>query len=308
MKISLIGKNNINFKGYEERTYLSSPDSVSKRDVINHKTEFFRNYPTLKFTRDYISKNFPQKADIAEFGCSQGQKCYSMMVMLEEGGYKGKYKIKGYDFEKPIANAIKGNYKLHKFTPFESLLFEKNDVSDKFFEYFNVVEKGNSAAQKALDVFSVTPNKDAIGDKVRFHLGNILDIKKIVSNKGAEVIVFQNALYHLLDDVDNPSKKALKSVENLFKKINSILPRNGIFVLGNLPSDHMYSYHYEKTSHFIQQGENKIRICRPTRIEKLLIKSGFEPIFYEKIPYGTVIEKYNDVHLPSVWKKINRLI
>lgn len=306
MKISFV-KNNIHFKAYEERTYLDTPDSLTRRDVINHKTEFFRDYPTLKFTRDYISETFPEKADIAEFGCSQGQKCYSMMVMLEEAGYQGNYKINGYDFEKPIAKAKMGNYKVQKSAFYESLLFGKNSISDKFFGYFNILDKKNADERIISDVFFVAPNKETIGDKVKFQLGNVLDIKKLIAQKGAEVVIFQNALYHLLDDYDNPSKKVLKSVESLFKKIHGVLSTDGIFVLGNLPSDHMYSYRYEKTSHFIQQGEKKIRICKPTKIEKLLIKSGFTPVFYERIPYGTVICKYNDVHLPSVWKKINRL-
>lgn len=290
MKINKIAPNyNISFRAYSEKTYADNE--------LNHYTHFFRNEPTLKFTRDYITENFPKGTNIAEWGCSDGEKPYSLLIALDKNNEDKKYKIVGYDFEKPIEQAKQGIYKVSKFGPEREIIDEPNSpLSKGFFKYFHKIKEDANN-------FYVKPDKELTSGLIDFKVGNILDISKTLKPKENGVIIFQTALYHLIRD----SKNQLNDVKKLFQDISKLLPDKGIFVLGSFPLDHMYEPDCEDLTNLTYQKNQRIRIFNSSRIHEFLKSEGFEPIFYEVMPKGSIFSKYNDVHLPSVWKKINRL-
>lgn len=299
MNICAITKSPIIFRGYTERSYIEDKNNPFICEVKNHTTGFWRNLPTLEFTQDYIKENFPQGTQISEFGCSQGQKGYNLMIGLDDFNKDKKYMYHGYDFKKPISDARNGNYKLDYTVEPEKIIFENPSLKSKFFEFFDKSDNPGDSYK-----MYVKPNRTRIGDIVQLKEGNILDINKIVKPQKSGVVIFQNALYHILSDVMHPMNENKETAKKIFQDIHDILPKNGVFVFGNLPADHMYNEMHERYYSLIYQNGERIRVCKPTIIEKYLLQTGFEPIFYERVPSGTPFLKYNDMHLPSVWKKI----
>jgi hypothetical protein len=144
-----INTNPVHFRGYQGN--IQVVDNGVKKTCDNY-TEFFRNYPTLDFTTNYIIQNFPNGTEISEFGCSTGQTMRSRLILLDEHNKDKKYKATGYDFP-PIIEKIKiGLYKLEQYNKNEQILFPEKTLYDfqktindshvtmikqKFFEYFS---------------------------------------------------------------------------------------------------------------------------------------------------------------------------
>lgn len=84
------------FKGCTETTTLKSAGQ-NKDDMCIHETYFFRNIETLNFTVDYITKNFKNGTNIAEFASSTGEEAYSIAMLLKQNNADKKYKINAYD-------------------------------------------------------------------------------------------------------------------------------------------------------------------------------------------------------------------
>lgn len=110
-----------------------------------------------------------------------------------------------------------------------------------------------------------------------FVKGDILELNKIVKEKEADVILFRNALYHLVTDLINnnihlpkPKEEAASILEKVFKQIHKSLSKDGVFVLGANES-------YQTLDGGLTQ--------------EVLARSGFKPLSAE-------VEGFN-----SVWKK-----
>ena len=298
-----------------------------ERIITNNKTSFMRNYPTLEFTKDYIVKNFPNGTNIAEFGCSTGQKPFSLLIMLDDYNKDEKYKIHGYDFPEIIGQMKTNLYSVEPHFTGEDLLFENSKSLDfpvpkqaeylrkKFFSFFPVCcideltgkeEQREYRRLKSPYNIVVRLNKDKIKDVIDFKPGNINNIDKILEKDENGVIIFQNALYHILnirEFGEIPTTIRLEKVFELFKKINKMLPENGIFVLGNLPADHMYTDESKTQTRLAYQNNERIKVFDSSKVHNMLYACGFEPVYYEKVPSSTPYCLYNDVYLPSVWKK-----
>ena len=315
MNIRAINANPICFKGYVESSEIPKNEGVEKR---YHFTYFMRDFETLNFTQKYIKKHFPRGTDIAEFGCSQGQKPYSLLVLLDDANKDKKYKITGYDCAEVIDSTKRGFYKIDAR---EAVLSGNPKLSKKFYEYFNKVSADdldlmikNEQKPDALEEYSkakvhcylspgvnyVTPKKEKTEGRIDFKVGDIRNISHILEPKKAGVVIFQNALYHIIGN--HPSEKynsELHPVKSLFEKIHKELPDNGIFVMGHLPEDHMWDPLSLNTK-LIYQDNKRIEVCNDTLIHHMLKKVGFEPVFYEKNNW--------EIALPSVWKKISHKI
>lgn len=358
--VSYCNKSQIYFKEYISTSKIKS-ETADKNIDVNNYTSFFRNYDTLKFTTEYITKNFPNGTHIAEFGCSLGQKPYSLMVMLHpENSYimnhreiQKKYKITGYDFPEVINLISDTGYLLSPISSSEAFLCRPNlnygiipredgrILRKTFFDYFYQlplkqvsIDEYNEAVdiingdsdkkdispkslKKYNDIFNIyltqTSGVDPIlvkpykmvSDIVDFKPGNIKNIDTILSPGKTGVIIFQNALYHILyKDLyyKSLSPDGLQQVGELFLKINNILPKNGIFVLGNFEKDHMYTTDIGTTNCHYNNMCNGL-VYEDSPVHKLLKKSGFEPVYYEKTR-----DVWNSViYLPSVWKKVRNV-
>ena len=153
----------------------------------------------------------------------------------------------------------------------------------------------------------VTPNKRA-KELVTFKVGDIRNIDKILEPKKSSVIIFQNALYHILygGKLSYELKQAysnLQEIENVFKKVNFVLPQNGIFVIGTFPHDHMFNHYGEMLTRADSLNGENVRIFDFSPIHIALKNSGFETEFYDFSGYHS----YNDgkkIYFPAVWKKV----
>lgn len=325
--------------------------------TVNNYTTFFRDFETLKFVKNYLTKNFPHGTEIAEFGCSLGQKPYSLMILLDKENKDKRYKCTGYDFAEVIDKIREVPlYGISEFSCEERCLFDNYDKShlfekriytpqeaeilkNKFYEYFQIYtpEKVSNAEykrrkqllqdgtelkkqelQKARltiaynDIIRqnntvLTPTKKA-QNCVEFKTGDINEIDKLLPKRKTGAVIFQNALYHILAnneigyEIEDLEPNVHKAAE-LFKKINKVLEPGGIFVLGSLASDHLYSFEKEDKTHLAYQDGKRIRVYTSSPIHDALKENGFEPVFFEEVPDGTAYVDYPDVHLPSVWKK-----
>ena len=328
---------NTNFSGTIDHTTVKTGGKLIS---VNNYTSFFRDYETLEFTKKYLQKNFPDGIGIAEFGCSMGQKPYSLMIVLDDINQDRKYKMKAYDFPEVIDKAKSYLYKIDYLSEGEKLLLgeyncvksskignvDKNRVKfyrDTFFNYFRkyrnhtVIDNPILNSQhlkwydKASDELIVQPNDN--GRKlVDFASGDINDIDKILKPKENGVVIFQNALYHILNDgmdlnIESDNVSNLDGIDVLFNKINKALPQKGLFVIGKFPSDHLYNYSCEEKTHLKYQNNKQIRVYDSSPVHETLKKNGFEPVLYEPVQRSTPFVRYKSVHLPSVWKKVREL-
>lgn len=328
--------------------------------TVNNYTTFFRNYPTMAFIKSYLQNEYPQGAQIAEFGCSRGQKPYSLMVVLDDINKDKRYKITGYDFAEVIEQTKLPLYGLSSYVEEEQLLFPEYNKSELFgskkyvptseaerlrecfFRYFKLYTPKvfiTGERYKALNEIVDNPKSSSVKKKIAeydlaysdlirkntivveatkqaqnfvdFKSGDINKINYILPAKGTQVIIFQNALYHILQGgihpIENEKKMNLRKVTSLFDKINKALSKNGLFVLGNFPKDNLFNYEKETQTHLIYQDNKCIRVYDSSLVHKALRQKGFEPAFYEKVPYGTPYVEYNDIYLPSVWKKVRNV-
>ena len=324
------------FKAHMAYTQVHKNDGKTKN--VNNYTAFMRDFSTLEFTRDYLKKHFPHGTNIAEFGCSLGQKSYSLLIVLDEINKNKKYKITGYDFPeviKQINEHGKPLYGVSQYSEEEQILFptypEKSvfiekpvkketadSIRDKFYTYFNTFipysyygEGLKNHYNKLFDKNNivVTPNKQKTKDLIQFKSGNIKDIDKILEPKKTGAVIFQNALYHILSNGDDydfelSSLTNISEAEDIFKKINKVLPQNGLFVLGVLPSDHIYSFELEDATHLAYINNKQVRVFDTSPVHRALRKSGFEPVYYSLIPAHKAYVNYKDVYLPAAWKKV----
>ncbi len=290
--------NNISFKSFEEDTNL-----VGKSEFIagryNHHTSFIRNFPTLKFVSNYLKYNFPAGTHIAEFGCSQGQKPYSLLIMLDSFNQDKRYTITGYDIPNVIKSAKQGIYRLDFADKNEQEIFnEKFGLKNTFFEYFDEIKRW-----KTKESTFVTPNSKKTKGLIEFKVGNILNIDKILEPKKSGVIIFQNALYHIFDICEKINDDKLNTVKELFTKIYDTLPNKGIFVLGSLTTDHVLEDTDRINFTLKYQNNQRIKVYDSSKIHNHLREVGFEPIFYEKAALHIVNPAFEDVYLPAVWQK-----
>lgn len=346
----------VTFKGHHGYTDIKTN---GKEGTVNNYTTFFRNYKSLEFTKNYLLENFPNGTNIAEFGCSTGQKPYSLMILLENQNKDKKYKCTGYDFPEVVEkHNEKLLYGLNAYTREEQVLFDEyksshlfdskdipledaDNIKNTFYKYFDkykpkqlitgdrykylkklIKDNPNSnhpeivEAKEDLCYFDlikqstiVVKANDKAQNLLKIKAGNINDIDKTLKPKENGVVIFQNALYHILCgnelyyDIDDLLKNVDKA-RQLFKKINKVLPQNGIFVLGNLASDHIYDFNKEDFSHLAYQDGKRIRVYDSSPIHKELIQNGFEPIFFEKVPETTAYAEHRGVYVPSIWKKV----
>lgn len=80
------------------------------------------------------------------------------------------------------------------------------------------------------------------------------------------------------------------------------MPDEGIFVIGSLPRDHLYSDAETDICNLTYQDGKRITVFESSPVHSMLRKAGFEPVFYEK--HEKPLYSFKDIYFPSVWRKI----
>jgi len=111
-----------------------------------------------------------------------------------------------------------------------------------------------------------------------FIQGDITKLDDITEDGQTDVLLFRNALYHLIADnnfirLPKPESEARPILEKVFESIHNKLSKNGIFVMGE--------------EEVFQGIDNKL-------VQKVLFEKGFTPLD-KKL-----------VDLPCVWQKVER--
>lgn len=338
-----------NFKGYNSET--QDVISKNKQNWCLHQTAFFRDIDTMDFTKKYIIQNFPAGTHIADFGCSNGEEAYTLMMLLKANNTDKRYKVTGYDISQKVLDlAQSGPFKInYRFTEgfvtsdieyqdydrkyLRPLFFDSfKSVSKRFLEYnphYGDVEylteriNQEKNLKKCLELKcfreivrnpdayrpnnAYTPKTNFVKGIFDTKLGDISDIAQILKPDGKTgVIIFKNAWYHVTGSryAYKPDLLNLAGADKIMHDANIILPKGGIFVVGTLEKDHLYSEKDNPIIKTIRFNNNDIKVCEDTPFHALLRKNGFVPVFYEII--RDVLGDFckNKIHLPSVWKKI----
>lgn len=136
-------------------------------------------------------------------------------------------------------------------------------------------------------------------------LGDIADIEQLVKSDGKTgIVMFKNAWFHIMDSWSRSdiNRLNIKGVGDTIVHISRVLPKDGILVVGTLETDHLFNK--EKTPiKTIKFNDTEIKTCENTVFHKLLLDSGFVPIFYERVRDILGDFDKSKIFLPSVWKK-----
>lgn len=152
------------------------------------------------------------------------------------------------------------------------------------------------------------PQKDVFKDIINFKVSDIFNIDKELQPESTGIFSFKNGLYHILGS-DSPNVENINtdSTQKLFKKINSVLSPNGLFVIGRLRNDHLLSSTLLDKCTKEEQEEGKFMFS-DSKIHNLLKECGFEPLFYDFTQMFTTKDNgFIGVYAPSVWKKVKHL-
>lgn len=159
------------------------------------------------------------------------------------------------------------------------------------------------------------PKEGIFKDVLDYKVSDIMNIDKELTQEKPGIVVFKNSLYHLLGSriKESCAEQEYEQIDInlakiLFKKIYSVLPKNGLFVLGTLSHDHFYNrFTMENMCTQIYQDGKQINVFDSSPIHEALRASGFEPIFYERLKINGAISNDILTHLPSIWRKVRHV-
>lgn len=277
------------FKGYYGNT-LITPTRANKSDTVTNQTYFFRDLKTLEFIKTWLEKHFKNGTQIADFGCSNGEEAYSIAMLINDINKDQKYKITGYDISPSIIiNAKEGIHRIYEegeenFLDKDSTLKAFEPLRSLFYQFF----------QKKCWSSLCNTTSNPLSKVVSFKVGDIYEINnKIKLPKDTGVVVFKNAWYHVCPDF---KEESLAILDKITKNINDALPENGILVTGIFERDHLVEGYNGEPRKVKNYNGTTVEAVVDSPFHKILIKNGFEPVFYEK-------PRYYKFYLPAVWRK-----
>lgn len=299
----------VSFKGHSGIEYLGKNDIY----YLIHETAFFREQQTDEFIKKHIYENMmnKDKIKIISAGCSTGEEAITYSMILND--IKDKIKILGFDlsekaikqaksgkfiFQYPIENpkiagekmqlsSYKDSYlvcnQLKELTPQE----KKN--KELFDDFFEPVENNKPNIPKLLTKLHGWLFKNSVrfekkyyklkegkAANCKFIQYDIRDIDKITGDEKADIILFRNAMYHIIEDrycevYDEATVNYNKSVvKNTVQKMRNGLNDGGLIVFG--------------------QDEDK-QMTDISIVQNALKELGLKPL------------NETTEHLPNVWQK-----
>lgn len=265
------GKDTVSFSGHAKMEQIFN-DGIMH---LVQQTAFDREPQTKDFVCDYIRKTFghKDKIKIVSGGCSTGEEPVTYSMLLYDMRNKvdilgidlGKKAIKqaksrrfvfeipknNYDFEKErgIENPYTDTYltepenkgltaSQQRFKSLFNEFFEPTNekIRTPFAEWIrNLMQKKYEITSLELDRKSYQL-KDGMAENCNYVVGDIQDIDKILKGEKADVISFNNALYHLTTEYEYGDRIKLpyaeETTEELMTKFKDCLNENGIVVFG----------------------------------------------------------------------------
>jgi len=278
---------------------------------LTKATAMFREAPYLEWVSDIlgylVSHSGVNNFSIADYGCSSGEEAYSLSMLLKDQGVK--YELTGYDFagpalhhaqqgkiginnkaeflrthpntlvntnSDPIAIALSTIFR-HQHAQFEDEFLNADSASKVrsepqrkhyrlFHKYF---KKQPNESSPDRTIYVLRPDQKL---NCNFEAGDIRNILSTRGQNSTDVLLFRNALYHLITESrttqDEDGKVVAKRyplnttqtkliLDNLFRQFNKVLKPGALLVLG--PKEHRQHY---------QQG----------LVDQALKDAGFEQI------------------------------
>lgn len=305
--------------------------------TLAEDTGFFRDLTTLNSAVEILKTNFPDGAEILDYACSDGEESISLLALL--GKDKKKFDIKAFDTSrKMISRAKKADYSI--FTGYwDDFLFHPSSVLDKdkrqaMLAFYNMMRKDKTSEYLAKNLQSPQYYKQAfytLKDKykgdIEYNEGSIENIDMLNAEKPVGAVFFRNAFYHVFrpEDGNEYNYKEMSSLEKIEKadeiidKIDNVLEPGGIFVMGNIPAEHIFAADEtipdsEKTKLLdlyndvyldIPKLEDDLYVFNTSPIAKALQERGYEPVCTSKCRIGEDLKSLKPVEIdvPTVWKK-----
>ena len=280
-----------------------------------HQTAFDREPQTKEFVCNYIKDNFghKNKIKIVSGGCSTGEEPVSYSMRLYDMRNKvdilgidlGKDAIKQaksrkYTFEIPknnfdfptemgiespytdtylVSDSDKGlnaSQKMFKSLFKEFFVPTEKKIKKPFWEWFyDLMDKRNG--YNTLDLERKEYRlKDGMAENCKFICDDINNIDKILGEEKADVISFNNALYHLTTEESYTGERVAlpeseEIIEELMTKFKNCLNKDGIVVFG--------------------EDEAPQLVDKTGMVPKIMKKLGFTPL------------NKTEHHEANVWKK-----
>jgi len=348
MKINSIKNTpNLYFKGCYGSVYQSDR-GVNKTNLCTIETHFARDLESAEAAKMTLIKNFPNGTHIADMGCSLGYETYTLATLFNDVNQNKKYKITGYDIAPTLVENAKigvlnigGDGNNHERflnnTYKDALTPLQNSFKTKFDECFEVIPEllkkmdvdalKNLSNPKSINELRVknflhppfaketggsyyVPKDNIFEGIIDFKVADINNITKELEPQKTGMVVFKNALYHILNSKNSFSYNRVdtKSAEYILEQIYKVLPEKGLLFFGSLEHDHLYDMDDMRNKYELKyQNGKQIKVYQSSKIHEKLNSLGFKPIFYDFYKDAEYLETPKCL-LPSVWEKMPKSI
>ena len=295
--------NQIYFSGFTSVTKV--PQKITSLGKCISESHLMRNLDSTLYARNYLSQQFPQGGEILVPGCSLCEG-YTWATLLHDVNTEKKYKVLASDIvPEVIEKAKQGQLTIGTFINDSKDYDELYLIKTSFFDFLSKNKKDaknlfkkcfEKSQSNTLSNNIYKPKQGVFENILSFNVENANDISKTHNDNSAIAISFRNALYHVLGVTKQTEYDSanIKAAEALFSNFHKVLKKDGLLLIGNLPTEHVLAYPI-KNPRTIFQGERDLD-SGYTIIHEMLEKIGFKPIYYEENDLNT--------YLPTVWKKI----
>lgn len=319
-----------------ERNTAAKNVSFSGGQLNNNEKLVFDSYinrdpRTLDQVTEYLQKTFRQGGDCVFYGDPFGYEAQGILFRLPDNS---NFKMTSFEFTKEAFN-LRHEKGLPLFAKFNPILLAQNledsiakRIQQKYYENFNI-ERHSQKDAFGFDTFLVPKKNIPEIDYMPPQLSDIRDMPYFCPDN-AKCLFFRNSFFNLhkkhvikmLQDEKPfneltfskfiPNQAEFDEMINSFKQIaknaNKKLDINGLFVLGDIPQDHMFiSPNNEKTmetaklkdfayiekyftkpermgikTNSMIKAEN-INVLIKSPLEKILLENGFEEYLQSSI-------------------------
>lgn len=318
--------------------FMPTFSSLARRDSKNNiplHSGFYRDFPTLIAAAGIINKTFPEGTMILDGACSSGEELISLYSLLQNSH---RYKFVGFDkSDDALKLAGKNIYSVLENYRDDFLIKNQDDsllvnLQKLFGRVMETAPEPDFELNEKNSLFEVDREikyfkmKDEHRKNIDFVKLDITDVDNFLPEEEAGAIFFRNALYLLtgnylshgiMDRRDGHNVYIDKTacLNNIVDKVYDRLPAGGIFVVGEIPAEHVYladKYTPKKDKIIIDKvpmfdydidycmADPETEIYKKSPLHQALKKDKrFLPVFYTT----TLWNRYT-FDVPTIWKKV----